>query len=256
MSIQSLPHRNVEDIQEAWKSWICNASFYNSSKTDLLLAKIEKIAVKRPHIAEKVKICILQENPQEFIGCAFSEKEISLFPNYVCVPRCFWGISALRDRDLGAGEILILFLFSQSDCFFGNTVDCSIFEKKWHIKQIKRRDRRGRMGESKKSSYAYSNVAKTLSQIDWSMSQEISPKLIQKFSSEICEKFGSINIFWEYFKGEFVQREFVDVEGICFFSEDSKILEFHPKDDVILLGAANGRYKISAAQLNQHQIKD
>lgn len=235
----------LEDLK--WADWIQSAISVDFIRGNSISAIVEDVSLKRIDLGKSLRNILLLENAREVVESIFFIEDRPSSRQTYSVPVPLRRLAALRERDIGAGEILLLFAVEDSSSSFGGPIDSMIFEENWHVKQIRKADRRARMGGAKDSRYSSSRIAQKLFNIDPNFSQDLSVKLLNNFEEAVLCSFGTMENFWSNFRNEFLEREFSKVAGICFFDEDNFLLEFHRKDDVVLLGATQGCYRVKAA---------
>lgn len=241
--------RHGSNLDDDWVRWIESAYQFDRAKGEAVNWVVENILKQRREIGIAVQECLLNEHPRDFVDACFSvvspPKSLSTFS----VPEALRSVGSLREKGIGAGEILLLFMVPNAVWNPGEAIDVVLFNENWHIKQIRKSDRRAKMGGAKDTRYSNSVVANRLHQINQNFNQDVTKTLLRLHASKITECFGSMDDFWTSFNEEFKEREFSNVVGICYFDEDNNVVEFHRKQDIILVGATQGSYRVQAQKV-------
>lgn len=248
MSFVPIRHdrNHSSNLDEAWTRWVDSAINFDRSKGEAISRIVADILSRRKEIGLRVREYLLCEHPEDFVLSCFSIAKRPQSLDTFVVPEPLRNVGSIREKGLGAGELLLLFMVPNAVWNPGKAIDAVLFNENWHIKQIRRNDRRAKMGGAKDTRYSSSNTAHKLYLIDSNFPQEVTNTALRLNRARIEESFGSIDDFWKIFRSEFIQREFSDVVGICFYDEDNNVVEFHEKQDVILVGATQGSYRVKA----------
>lgn len=230
---------------DIWIDWLSRAYEFDSSKADVIRSIVARISMFDAGLALRTIDCILNADPGEFVSSCFFLSHRPEPRTIVRLPAPLREIARIEGTfkgwTMGAGELVILFVCSNSACSFGGRDDVTILGEKWHVKKMDR-DRTARMGSSAITAYSSSETAFRLSKIDRVFSNKITEDLLRSYEPQVRAEFGSLEAFRREFRRECLLREFSDCVGMCVFDPRRNNLEFHRSQDMEVANPKQGRY--------------